>query len=112
MKKLILTGLAGTLALAIACGGDKASSPTSPSSTPAASDAAAGPDGATLKVTAPPQISPASGATVDSFNVVLTIAKSEAKFQETGTFAYRFQLLNGSTVIKEARVQQLSWAPD
>jgi len=112
MKKLILTGLAGMLAMAIACGGDKASSPTSPSSTPAVSDTAAGPDGITLKVTAPPQVSPANGVTLDTFSPVLTIGKSDAKFQSTDVFAYRYQLLNGGTVVKETRTQSLTWTPD
>jgi hypothetical protein len=111
MKKLILSGLAATLAVAIACGGDKASSPASPSATPAGVDTAAGPDGITLKVTAPGQVSPANGATLDTFAPVLTITQSTAKFQEGGVFAYRFQVLNGSTVVKEVRTQALTWTP-
>jgi hypothetical protein len=112
MKKLILSGLAVTLAVAIACGGDKTGSPASPSPTTAGGDAAAGPDGITLKATAPTQTSPANGATLEDFTPALTIQKSTGKFDENAAFAYRFQLLNGSTVLKEVRQQSLTWAPD
>jgi hypothetical protein len=112
MKKLILSGLAATLAVAIACGGDKSGSPASPSSTPVVSGTAAGPDGITLKVTAPPQISPANGVTLDTFSPVLTIGQSLAKFESASNFAYRFQLLNAGAVVKEVRVQALTWTPD
>jgi hypothetical protein len=112
MKRLILSGLAAALAAAVACGGDKASSPVSPSSTTAGSDTAAGPDGITLKATAPNQVGPASGATLEDFAPVLTIQPSTAKFQENAVFAYRFQLLNGSTVLKETRTSALTWRPD
>lgn len=112
MKKLILSGLVAALATTVACGGEKASNPVSPSSTAAVVDAAAGPDGITLKVTAPGPVSPANGATPDNFNVVLTITASTGKFQEGAVFAYRYQLLSGSTVVKEVRLQSLTWAPD
>jgi hypothetical protein len=111
MKKLILTGLAASLALAMACGGDKTSNPVSPSSTEAGGSTAAGPDGATLKVTAPVQVSPANGATLENFSAPLTIQKSTASFVTSEAYAYRFQLLNGSTVIAENRTSALSWAP-
>ncbi len=111
MKKLILSAVAATLAAAVACGGDKASNPASPSPTGAAGDAAAGPDGITLKATAPNQVAPANGATLDAFAPVLTIEKSTAKFVEGQVFAYRFQLLNGTTVVAETRTQGLTWTP-
>jgi hypothetical protein len=112
MKKLILSGLAVALATAVACGGDKASNPVSPSSTAAGADTAAGPDGITLKATAPGQVSPANNATLEDFNVTLTITASTGKFEEGAVFAYRYQLLSGSTVVKEARLQSLTWTPD
>jgi hypothetical protein len=111
MKKLILSGLAVTLAIAVACGGDK-KSPTSPSATDATTDAAAGPDGITLKATAPGQVSPANGATLEDFNTALVITKSTGKFEQGESFAYRFQVLNGSTVVKEIRQQSLTWTPE
>ena len=111
MKKYLLFGLAASLAVAMACGGDKTSNPVSPTSTGATGDAAAGPDGITLKATAPNPVGPANGATLDTFAPVLTIQKSTAKFVENQVFAYRFQLLNGSTVLSETRTQGLSWTP-
>jgi len=112
MKKLMLTGIAASLAVAMACGGDKTSSPVSPSSTGAGADTAAGPDGATLKVNGPTQVSPANGATLENFSgAALTIEKATAKFTANEEYVYRFQLLNGSTVLSEIRTRSLSWTP-
>jgi hypothetical protein len=112
MKRLILTGLAASLTVAMACGGEKSSNPASPSPTGASVETAANADGSNLKVAAPTQTSPGNGATLDTFSPALTIQKANALYVEGAVFAYRFQLLNGSTVLKEVRQQGLTWVVD
>lgn len=112
MKKLILLGAAGSLAIAMACSGsDKARNPVSPTSTGTVSDAGAAADGSTLKVTAPAQVSPANGVTLDTFTPTLTVNTASAKFEQNQVFAYRFQLLNGSTVVQQTRTSATTWSP-
>ena len=109
-RKLCLFAVAVTTATAIACG-DGSNSPSSPSGVPNGSttttDAAA--DGSTLKVTAPEPVSPANNATLDTFSAVLRVNASTAKYTTGVQLRYRFQLLNGSTVIREFTTNGLSW---
>ncbi len=114
MRKFPLFAAMGLLAAAIACG-DKSPSPVAPS-TPDASvtagnglDAAA--DGSTLKVTAPTLISPASGSRLETFDVVLRVNPATAKFSETSSFAYRFELLRGGAKVAEFRGTTTRWTP-
>jgi hypothetical protein len=111
MKKLVLWGAVAVLSAAIACGGDDNGNPASPS--PAGditgSDAAA--DGSTLKATAPIPVSPANGSTPDDFTPALTVNAATAKFVEGQSFTYRFELLQGSTVVQSAATRGRTWTP-
>jgi hypothetical protein len=102
----------GLVATALACGDSKPSNPAAPSSPGGVTDATA--DGSTLKITAPTQVSPANGSTLEDNGVPLRINASSAKFAgASGPLAYRFQILQNSQVVKEARVAALQWAlPD
>ena len=103
----------GVLAAAIACG-DKSPNPAAPSpAATAAGNAAAGPSGETLKVPAPPLVSPANGARLSDFDIVLKLNPVTAKFADVSTFAYRFQLLQGSNVIRDFRTSTTThWTPE
>jgi len=114
MKKLIVLGAVAALAIAMACGGGDKANPASPSANSTSTDGNLGPDGSTLKATAPAAVSPANGGTLDATAgpLVLKVNAATAKFVEGQVFAYRFQLLKGSTVIQEARTSSLQWTPD
>jgi hypothetical protein len=103
-KKLSLIAAAGFMALALACG-DKAPNPAAPTtaSTAVGGDSPALADGSTLKVPAPTPVSPANGAQLEDFNVVLKVNPVKALFTDDTTFAYRFQILLGGNVLREFR---------
>jgi hypothetical protein len=109
-KKLYLFGLAAALATALACGSaDK--NPVSPSGGGTVGAGDAGPGGETLKVTEPTPVTPANGATLDTFTPTLRVTASAFKFQGAGAITHRFQLLNGSTVLREFTTAGTTWGP-
>ena len=111
-KKLYVCGVALALATAIACGsGDKSPSPVSPSAGGTVGAGDAGPSGETLKVTAPTPLGPANGSTLTTFAPSLQVTASTFKFQGSGTITHRFQLLNGSTVLRDFTTAGASWVP-
>src|SRR4029450_43836 len=69
----------GIVATALACGDNKSSNPAAPSSPGGVTEGATA-DGSTLKVTAPEQVSPANGSTLEDNSVPLRINASTAKF--------------------------------
>jgi hypothetical protein len=113
-QKLFLYGLAVAVATAVACGsGDKSPNPVSPGAGGSVDAGDAGPGGESLKLTAPTPLTPANGSTLETFAPVLSVTASAPKFQGSGplTIAHRFQLLNGSTVVRETRTSGTTWAP-
>jgi hypothetical protein len=112
-KNLYVMSAAGLMALTLAC--DKHSSPAAP--TPAATsvqvDAAASADGSTLKVPPPTLVSPANGSTAADFTIILKLTPVTAKFVNVSAFAYHFQLLLNSQVVRDFRTSSATqWAPD
>jgi hypothetical protein len=103
-----LIASAGLLAVAVACS-EKSSSPVSPSTTPTAVDTNVAADGSNLKVPPPTQTSPANGATLEVFDVPLKVDVVTAKFVNTTSFAYRFQVLQGGNVVRENRTSSTGW---
>jgi hypothetical protein len=98
------------LAATFACsGGEEPLSPASPTGgVPAETDAAS--DGTNLKATPPEQTSPADGAELEDFEVVLRVNPSSLKFGGTLALTYRFQLLEGSSVVKQSNdTSSRSW---
>jgi hypothetical protein len=103
-KKLYLVAACGLLATVLACS-DKSSSPAAPTpvANGAGSNTPATADGTTLKVPAPTPVSPANGATLEDFNIVLKVNPVTAKYADVSQFAYRFQILLNNQVVKEFR---------
>jgi hypothetical protein len=113
MKKLLVCGVAVALATTIACGsGEKSPNPVSPSGGGAVGAGEAGASGQTLKLTAPTPIAPANGSTLTTFTPTLQATASTPKFQGAGAITHRFQLLSGSTVVREAATAGASWVPN
>jgi hypothetical protein len=111
MKKLVLFGAVAALSMAIACGDDKGN-PASPSPAGSTTGSNAAADGSTLKVTAPTPVSPANGSTPEDFTPTLTVNAATAKFVEgSKSYTYRFELLQGSTVVQSAATAGRSWTP-
>lgn len=113
-KKLYLFAATATLAMALACG-DKSHNPAAPSPAPAAGGAEtpATADGSTLKVPPPTLVSPGNGQQAQDFNIVLKLNPVTAKFVNVSTFAYRFQILLNSQVVREFRTStSTQWAVD
>ena len=81
--------LSVALATAAACG----SSPAAPDAG-IITGAGAGPDGATLKVTAPTPASPTHGVRLDGLRTTLTVTPSEAVFTAAPPLSYRFEVLD------------------
>ena len=113
-RKLFLFAAATTTAFAIACG-DGSKNPSSPSGVSNGSnskmDAAA--DGSTLKATPPEPVSPANNSTLeDASNIVLRVNPATLKFTNGVPLRYRFQLLNGSTVVREFSTGGRTWTLD
>ena len=91
-KRIVLCSAAAVLALAIACS-KSSETPTSPSVSESG-NGNAGPDGATLKATAPTVISPTNGAQPDS--LVLTASTAQGKFDKGMQLSYQFQISTDS----------------
>src|SRR5580765_4129126 len=106
-KRIVLCSAAAVLALAIACS-KSAETPTSPSVSESGS-ANAGPDGSTLKVTAPTVISPTNGAQPDS--LVLTASKADGKFVKGMPLSYQFQISTDGGQIISACTQNVEADP-
>ena len=112
MRKFPLLTAMALLAAAVACG-DKSSSPVAPS-TPGSTSVGgqdAAPDGSTLKVTPPTLVSPASGSRLETFDIVLRVNASQAKFAGAQNLTYRFQLMRGSTTVEETHGASRQWTP-
>jgi hypothetical protein len=103
-KTAYLIAACGLLATVLACS-DKSSSPAAPTpvSNGSGSSAPATADGTTLKVPPPTPVSPANGATLEDFNIVLKVNPVTAKYADVSAFAYRFQVLLNNQVVKEFR---------
>jgi hypothetical protein len=106
-KRIVLCSAAAVLALAIACS-KSSETPTSPSVSESGS-ANAGPDGSTLKVTAPTVISPTNGAQPDS--LVLTASKADGKFVKGMQLSYQFQISTDGGQIISACTQNVEADP-
>ena len=114
-KKIAACTSAAILAFAVACskGADAPVSPTS--AQPGASEA--GPNGESLKATAPTPQSPVNNAQPDQ--LVLTAGKSTGTFDQSlaGSYSYEFQIMNAANaVICSATVgggsgSSVSWTP-
>lgn len=112
-KKAYLAAAVGLLATAVACS-DKSPSPAAPTSTPvAADDTNAAADGSTLKVTAPTQVSPASGSRLSDFEIALRITAATPRFTTTAAvpLAYRFELQRGGQLVDSFRGTATEWKP-
>jgi hypothetical protein len=111
-RQLCLTVVGVLLATAMACG-DKSSNPAAPSSAGStSSDTSAAADGSTLKVPAPTLVSPANGATLEDFTIVLKLNPVTGLFVPSSNYAYRFQLLLNGNVVREFRTSSATqWAP-
>lgn len=107
-KKLLLSGVVGLLAIAVACGGDN-KAPVSPS-TFTTTDVDAAADGSTLKVSAPTLVSPANDATTDSTTPTLVAGVSVGRFVSAGVLVYRFviETAAGTVVYAPASVSSSS----
>lgn len=96
-KKAVACASAVVLALAVACSKNP-ETPVSPSSAQPGTTAA-GPNGETLKATAPNPQSPVNGAQPDT--LVLTAGKSTGSFDKglDAGYRYEFQILNASNTV-------------
>jgi hypothetical protein len=103
-KRIVLCSAAAVLALALACS-KSAETPTSPSVSENG-NGSAGPDGSTLKVTAPKAISPTNGAQPDS--LTLTASKSEGKYDKGMQLSYQFQIATDSGQVVSACTQTVT----
>ncbi len=114
-KKAVACASAVVLALAVACS-KNAETPVSPSSAqPGGSEA--GPNGETLKATAPSPQSPVNNAQQDQ--LVLTTAKATGLFDQglATAYSYEFQIMNSAnTMVCSATLgggsgSSVSWTP-
>jgi hypothetical protein len=105
LRRIALHGLAlPSLLLAAACS-QSPQSPVSPSLA-AGGDAAANPDGSTLKVSAPVLVSPADGAVTDGVRPTVTFSNSSGLFTSVA-LGYRVQVFDAAgNVIAELPVAQ------
>jgi hypothetical protein len=94
-KRTVLCSAAAVLAVAIACS-NSSQNPVSPSGSENGSGNA-GPDGATLKATAPTVVSPVNGAQPDG--LLLVARTSEGKFDKSMPLTYQFQISTGSGAV-------------
>jgi hypothetical protein len=114
-KKAVACASAVLLALAVACS-KSPETPVSPSSAPAGGTEA-GPNGETLKASAPSTQSPVNGAQPDT--LVLTAGKASGSFDKgrDGEYSYQFEILNaGNTSVCGQTVgggsgSSVSWTP-
>jgi hypothetical protein len=114
-KKAVACASAVLLALAVACSKGP-ETPVSPSSAqPGATSA--GPNGETLKASAPNPLSPINGAQPDT--LVLTAGKSTGSFNKglDGEYSYEFQIMNAANTLVCASFvpggsgSDVSWTP-
>lgn len=91
MRKQYLTACMLVVGLTMAAACSSSSSPVSPA---ANTGAGAGPDGSTLKVSAPTPVSPANGVRIDSLRPSMTVAAASALHTASPTFAYRYEVVN------------------
>jgi hypothetical protein len=114
-KKLIACASAVLLAVAVACSKDS-ETPVSPTGAqPSVTEA--GPNGETLKATAPTPQSPINNAQPD--NLVLTAGRSTGLFDQSlvAAYSYEFQIMNAAnTVVCSATVgsgsgASVTWTP-
>jgi hypothetical protein len=111
-RKLIVVSAFSFVVASVACG-DSNKSPASPSGVPNASTTTtdANADGSNLKVNGPEPVSPANNSTTaDDFTATLRVNAAVPKYTSGVQFSYRFQLLNGSTVVREFTTAGLSWS--
>lgn len=114
-KKAVACASAVLLALAVACSKGP-ETPVSPSSAEPGTTSA-GPNGETLKASAPTPESPVNGAQPDT--LVLTAGKSTGSFNKglDGEYSYEFQIMNaGNTLVCASFVpggtgSSVSWTP-
>jgi hypothetical protein len=114
-KRAVACASAVLLALAVACSKGP-ETPVSPTSAEPG-DTAAGPNGETLKASAPNPLSPINGAQPDT--LVLTAGKSTGSFNKglDGEYSYEFQIMNaGNTLVCASFVpggsgSDVSWTP-
>ena len=102
-KRFVLCSAAAVLAIAIACS-KSSETPTSPSVSESGTSNA-GPDGSTLKVTAPTIVSPTNGAQPE--NLTLTAGKAEGKYDKTLQLSYQFQISTDSGQVVSACTQTI-----
>ncbi len=103
-RKTLLFELFAICAAAIVGCSSPAPSPVSPSAV-AAQTSALNPDGSNLKVTAPGNLSPGGGATVDTRRPTLSFNNAVGRFTNIG-LAYEIEVLSGSTVVYSSIVGQ------
>jgi len=89
-----------TLAVSLAACSKKPAAPASPSAAEPVS-AEANADGSTLKASAPTPQSPANGAKVEGFDVVLTVGNSTATYLSNIALQYRFEVTNAAGAVVE-----------
>ena len=106
-RMYLATGLAAILALSIACG--RSSTSVSPTTSATTSDAAAGADGSTLKVSAPSPTSPVNDEVTADTTPTLVAAASSSQYKQA-TLAYDFELYDPNNVkIQTVVTGSTSW---
>jgi hypothetical protein len=108
-RTYLVTGLAALMALSMACSRQN-TAPVSPSSAkPASVSETSGPQGETLKISAPTPISPINDAVLDGADATLVCAPPTSKFEGT-TLAYDFELYDSNNVkIRTEVVSGTTW---
>lgn len=91
-KRFLLCTCAAVLAAAIACSKQN-ESPVSPGTSPAGDTSPAGPDGSTLKASAPAAVSPVNNAQPDQ--LTLTARRSRGSFVDI-PLSYEFEIYNAA----------------
>jgi hypothetical protein len=94
VKRFFVFGVFAAIAIATACA-DNPGSPTSPSASGVLT-AAAGPDGATLKASAPTLVAPINSQKVDTPEVTLVVANATTEFASNVPLTYRFEIYNSA----------------
>jgi hypothetical protein len=96
-KKLVACASAVTLAVAVACS-KNSETPVSPSAAvPGVSEA--GPNGETLKASAPTPQQPVNNAQLDQLSFTAGAATSSFDSGTAGSFSYQFEVRSGSNVV-------------
>ena len=97
-QRLFALAVAITTATSLACSRTPAA-PTAPTGSPLAGAPEAGPDGSTLKVTAPVAVFPTGGIELDDDDPDLVITNSTGRFVDNLPLAYVFEVLRDGQVI-------------